>query len=205
MALHIGLVINPLAGLGGKRGLKGSDGDELRNLARQMSEQELHRSQDRVLRALGLLRGAPQLHFSTWGGAMGGDVCKELGLDHAVLGESVHGMSSAADTRAAVQSLKDAGVDLLVFGGGDGTARDIFDVVGDSLPVLGIPAGVKMHSGVFSVSPEAAGELLLALSKSELVGLRKQEVRDIDEEAFRHDVVRSRFYGDMLVPGDGRF
>jgi predicted polyphosphate/ATP-dependent NAD kinase len=78
-------------------------------------------------------------------------------------------------------------------------------VVGQQCPVLGIPAGVKMHSGVFAVSPEAAGELLLQLARGGLVGLKAQEVRDIDEEAFRHDVVRSRFYGEMLVPSEGRY
>jgi predicted polyphosphate/ATP-dependent NAD kinase len=104
-----------------------------------------------------------------------------------------------------VQELRALGVDLILFAGGDGTARDIFDVVGSSFPVLGIPAGVKMHSGVFAVSPEAAGELLLQLVQGGLVGLMPREVRDIDEEAFRHDQVRSRFYGEMLVPGEGRY
>ena len=112
--------------------------------------------------------------------------------------------STAADTVAAVRALCAAGIELLLFAGGDGTARDIFDVVGSSFPVLGIPAGVKMHSGVFAVSPEAAGELLLQLVQGGLVGLMPREVRDIDEEAFRHDQVRSRFYGEMLVPGEGR-
>ena len=97
------------------------------------------------------------------------------------------------------------GVDLILFAGGDGTARDIFDEVGGSIPVLGIPAGVKMHSGVFAVSPEAAGELLLQLVRGGLVGLVPREVRDIDEDAFRHDQVRSRFYGELMVPGEGRY
>ncbi len=98
-----------------------------------------------------------------------------------------------------------AGVDIIVFAGGDGTARDICDVVGTRCPVLGIPAGVKMHSGVFAVSPEAAGELLRQLAQGGLVGVGPQQVRDIDEEAFRHGVVRSRFYGELLVPSAGHF
>jgi predicted polyphosphate/ATP-dependent NAD kinase len=109
------------------------------------------------------------------------------------------------DTRQAVREMREHGVDLILFAGGDGTARDIFDEVGSSIPVLGIPAGVKMHSGVFAVSPEAAGELLLQLVRGGLVGLTAREVRDIDEDAFRHDRVRSRFYGEMLVPGEGRY
>jgi len=128
-----------------------------------------------------------------------------LGLPCKVLGEVRNGLTDSRDTQVAVKSLLEAGVDILVFAGGDGTARDLFDVVGSRFPVLGIPAGVKMHSGVFAVSPEAAGELLAELAVGGLVGLRAQEVRDIDEAAFREDVVKSRFYGEMQVPGEGRF
>jgi predicted polyphosphate/ATP-dependent NAD kinase len=136
---------------------------------------------------------------------MGAEALAGLGLAHEVLGQAAAATSTAEDTRRAVQALRDQGVDLILFAGGDGTARDIYDVIGSSVPVLGIPAGVKMHSGVFAVSPEAAGELLLLLVRGGLVGLRSREVRDIDEEAFRHDRVRSRFYGEMLVPGEGRY
>ena len=97
------------------------------------------------------------------------------------------------------------GVDLLLFAGGDGTARDIVDAVGLEVPVLGIPVGVKMQSGVFAISPDAAGELLLGLEAGELVDVRRQEVRDIDEEALRRGEVRSRFYGELSVPAEGRF
>ena len=204
--LHIGLVINPLAGLGGSRGLKGSDGERLREMAEDMTQQELHRSQDRARRALALLVGLTNVRVSTWAGPMGEDVCAELGIPCDVLGpDALAGLSGAEDTRLAARAMLQARVDLLVFAGGDGTARDVYDAVGQSLPVLGLPAGVKMHSGVFAVSPEAAGELLLELARGGLVGLRSQEVRDIDEEAFRQDRVRSRFYGEMIVPGEGRY
>ena len=203
--LKMGLLINPLAGLGGSRGLKGSDGSVVRELADTLSEQELLRSSDRARRALDKLVGIEGLQVFTWGGAMGEDLARSLNLNHRVLGQGSDTISSPADTRQAAAAMLEAGVDVLAFAGGDGTARDIYDVVGDRLPVLGIPAGVKMHSGVFAVSPEAAGELLLELCRAGLVGLRSQEVRDIDEAAFREDVVRSRFYGDMLVPGEGRY
>lgn len=205
MPLHIGLIVNPLAGLGGSRGFKGSDGDEIRVLAGQLAERELQRSQERAARALAYLAKESGVCISTWSGAMGESVCRHLGLPVQVLGSAAAELPGAADTRDAAATLRDARVDVLVFAGGDGTARDICDVVGQTLPVLGIPAGVKMHSGVFAVSPEAAGELLRELSRGGLVGLRSQEVRDIDEDAFRHDVVRSRFYGDMQVPGEGRY
>lgn len=204
--LHLGLVINPLAGLGGSLGLKGSDGQVLRDRLPNLSPEQRHRALDRVLRALRpLAQAGTVVRFSTWSADMGEEALSSLGLPHRVLGHAATAASDAEDTRRAVRALRAEGVDLILFAGGDGTARDICDVIGTSLPVLGIPAGVKMHSGVFAVSPEAAGELLLQLVRGGLVGLRAREVRDIDEEAFRHDQVRSRFYGEMLVPGEGRY
>lgn len=204
--LHIGLVVNPLAGLGGSLGLKGSDGQVMRDRLDELTPEQRHRALDRVERALRPLAGVGSaVTFSTWGGGMGADALVHLGIPHTVLGTPEGEGSTAQDTRKAVQELRARGVDLILFAGGDGTARDIFDVVGSSFPVLGIPAGVKMHSGVFAVSPEAAGELLLQLVQGGLVGLMPREVRDIDEEAFRNNQVRSRFYGEMLVPGEGRY
>lgn len=204
--LHVGLLVNPLAGLGGSLALKGSDGQELRQIAAALEPDQRRRAIERVQRALRPLDAiAGLLSFSCWCGDMGETALQEMGLACQVLGQLPEGLTSAADTRKAVAELVDAGIDVLVFAGGDGTARDIYDVIGASLPVLGIPAGVKMHSGVFAVSPEAAGELLLELARGGLVGLTPREVRDIDEEAFRHDVVRSRFYGEMMVPGEGRY
>lgn len=204
-SLHIGLLINPLAGLGGSLGRKGSDGQALREIAGTLTPEQQQRSRQRAVRALACLTEIDGVTFSTATGAMGAQTLEELGLVYREIQGAGPATGTAADTRAAALALRDAGIDLLVFVGGDGTARDVFDVVGQSLPVLGVPAGVKMHSGVFAVSPEAAGELLLALAQGGLVGLSSQEVRDIDEEAFREDVVRSRFYGDMLVPGEGRY
>ena len=136
---------------------------------------------------------------------MGELALQGLDVDFDVVGGSGAELTSASDTREAAAQLSAAGVDLILFAGGDGTARDIFDVIGARCPVLGIPAGVKMHSAVFAVSPEAAGELLCRLAEGGLVGVRAQEVRDIDEQAFRRGVVRSRFYGEMMVPSEGHY
>ncbi|GAB5449725.1 MAG: ATP-NAD kinase family protein [Halioglobus sp.] len=204
--LNIGLIINPLAGLGGKLARKGSDGEALRELVASLPEEETRRAAERVARALGSLQAVANcLQFFTWGGTMGADLLQSLHFSAKVLGEPKSGLSTSQDTRAAASSLRDAGVDLLLFAGGDGTARDVLDAVGEQLPVLGIPAGVKMHSGVFALSPEAAGELLLQLVNGGLVGLQRAEVRDIDEAAFRENVVRSRFYGELLVPAENRY
>ncbi len=204
MTLRLGLLVNPLAGLGGSRALKGSDGAVAREVAATLDPAQLYRAETRALRALEMLADS-DISITTWGGAMGERACRAASLPCTLAGASDATLTDAQDTRAAARALRDSGIDLLVFAGGDGTARDIFDAVGDTLPVLGVPAGVKMHSGVFAVAPEAAGELLRSLATGGLVGLQLREVRDIDEEAFRHDVVKSRFYGEMLVPGEGRF
>jgi predicted polyphosphate/ATP-dependent NAD kinase len=204
--LHIGLIVNPLAGLGGSLALKGSDGEVLRERVAGLDEAHRNRARQRVERALKPLQAlAEGVRFSAWAGDMGERILAGLAFEYEVVGVLAPGLSTAADTRNAAKKMTDCGVDIIVFAGGDGTARDIFDVVGDTFPVLGIPAGVKMHSSVFAVSPEAAGELLLQLARGGLVGLRAQEVRDIDEEAFRRDVVKSRYYGEMVVPGEGRY
>ncbi|MEM1111751.1 MAG: ATP-NAD kinase family protein [Pseudomonadota bacterium] len=202
-SLHIGLLINPLAGLGGALALKGSDGEAVRS---QVEDLDTSRSRQRMARAFAPLHDLrEQISITTWAGDMGASLAAELPFKHQVLGQSPAALTSAADTREAALALRDAGVDLLVFAGGDGTARDIYDAVNTSIPVLGLPAGVKMHSGVFAVSPEAAGELLVTLCQGGLVGLTQREVRDIDEEAFREGRVRTRFYGELAVPGEGRY
>jgi predicted polyphosphate/ATP-dependent NAD kinase len=199
-------LINPLAGLGGSLAMKGSDGQVLRDRVAQVPELQRDRSLQRALRALAILAAAHQkVRFSCWAGEMGERALQGLGVSYTVLGTVGAGLTSASDTREAAAQFCAAGVDLILFAGGDGTARDIFDAIGMRCPVLGIPAGVKMHSGVFAVSPEAAGELLRSLAEGGLVGVKAREVRDIDEEAFRHDQVRSRFYGELLVPSEGHY
>jgi predicted polyphosphate/ATP-dependent NAD kinase len=205
-ALHIGLLINPLAGLGGSLALKGSDGPEVRDRVAQLPLQSRNRALQRAVRALQMLAGASRtVRFSCWAKDMGERALDGLGFEFQVLGAVADDLTTASDTREAASRLYAAGVDLILFAGGDGTARDIFDVIGTRCPVLGIPAGVKMHSAVFAVSPEAAGELLLRLAEGGMVGVQAQEVRDIDEEAFRLGQVRSRFYGEMMVPSEGHY
>ena len=206
--LAIGVLVNPLAGLGGSLALKGSDGETLRERYSDLTTAQRDRAQARAVRALSSLHPvADQVRLMSCKGAMGEDAATAAGLCCELIygADYVGGLSSAEDTRSAARALKSAGADLLVFVGGDGTARDVYDALGDQYPVLGVPAGVKMHSGVFAVSPEAAGELLVSVVTGGLVGLQAQEVRDIDEAAFRSGVVKARFYGEMCVPGEGKY
>ncbi|WP_373095190.1 ATP-NAD kinase family protein [Zhongshania sp.] len=197
----LGVIVNPVAGAGGPLGLKGSD-------ALHSSD---GRSEARAVRCLAHLAAGAlgRVTLFGYGGAMsaqtsiGGEVA---GLPFVAVGQPLsEAVTQAADTKAAAQALLAAGVDLLLFVGGDGTARDVFSAIGTSLPALGVPAGVKMHSGVYAVSPESAADIILALLDGGLVDIELAEVRDIDERAFQEGRVRSQFYGELLVPRIGGF
>jgi predicted polyphosphate/ATP-dependent NAD kinase len=201
----LGLIVNPYAGLGGPEGLKGSDTlpDRLRqSVAEEMANS---RSLPRAVRCLAALAPvAEQLAVYGFDGAMAEQACRDAGLRFTSVGRA-EALSSAEDTRRAAQCLLSEQVDIVLFVGGDGTARDIYRAVGESLPVLGLPAGVKMHSAVYAVNPQAAAAILRALIDGDLVDIGLQEVRDIDEPAFAEGRVRSRHYGELLVPRLGGF
>lgn len=196
---RIGLIVNPYAGIGGAVGLKGSDGPQTR--AEALAKGAQQKAPQRAEEALQMLREHPaEIEWLTASGVMGATVLDTLGYPYQVSYQAETEQSEATDTQHAVQALLDEKIDLLVFAGGDGTARDIYQVVGDSLPVVGIPAGVKIHSAVYAVSPRGAGKVLQLLVSGELTSLRHADVMDIDEDAFRQGTVRARRYGEMLVP-----
>ncbi len=200
--LKIGLLVNPYAGLGGPVGLKGSDGADIRDEALKRGARP--RAIERAHRALAALVGA-DIEIVCWEGAMGSAALEGLELDWQSCGKPNAEPTTAEDTARAAQAIAAQQPDVLVFAGGDGTARDILDAVGDRVAALGIPSGVKMHSAVYAVSPEAAGELLKRLASAGLVNVELREVRDIDEDAFRQGVVKARFYGELLTPEEGHF
>ncbi len=198
----LGLIVNPVAGLGGSVALKGSDGATTARRALELGAEP--QAQKRTAQALAPLGGLP-LTIYTYPAEMGEAVARAQGFEPVVLGRINPGHTTPEDTRRAAQELQAQGVDLILFAGGDGTARDICAAVSDHLPVLGIPAGVKIHSGVYAVTPAAAGQVVAMLVRGELVTLRDQEVRDIDEEAFRQGRVRAKYFGELLVPEEGRY
>ncbi|CAI1491947.1 conserved protein of unknown function [Thermococcus nautili] len=202
----IGLIVNPIAGMGGKVALKGTDGvveEAIRRGARPVSP-DLVRL---FLRELSHYPEARSITFLTGPGPLGEDYLREFGLRFEVIplefhyrevnGVRIPDTSSEHTKKLAREMLRR--VKLIIFAGGDGTARDIVSAVGRKVPILGIPTGVKMYSGVFAVSPEKAAEVLVRFLRGE-AKLEEREVRDIDEEAFRRDEVRAKTYGKALVP-----
>lgn len=197
---RIGLIVNPIAGMGGRVGLKGTDGPNVLDRARALGAGLVAAARtERALARLELRGGDVQ--FVAAAGAMGADAVAEHGFATEVLPASAGRATTAADTRAAAAELERRGVDLILFAGGDGTTRDIHDVVGDRLPILGIPTGVKMHSAVFATSPENAGELIASYAAA-TARLREAEVVDVDEDALRSGRVTTRLYGAARVPDD---
>lgn len=198
---RMGLIINPLAGVGGPAALRGSDGVAGLALERGAVPQAQQRTRLALEPLLGL---AERIEFLCLPGAMGGELLAQMGFRHRLVG-TLDGPSGADDTRRAVQAMQEAGVSLILFAGGDGTARDVGDVAREGQPVLGIPAGVKIQSGVYAISPRAAGELARRLVEGGLVRLASGEVRDLDEAALRDGRVASRWYGELTVPVEGHF
>ena len=193
----VGFIVNPVAGMGGAVGLKGTDGKAILNRAISLGAKpvaparaesflsELHPAQ----RGIRLVVGA---------GSMGEDEAKNCGFTYTTLGEKKKETNSE-DTQQIARRMAESGVDLLVFCGGDGTARDILKAVNMSLPVLGVPTGVKMHSAVFAVSPQAAARVAMNFLWSGLP-LKEVEVMDVDEKAFREGHLSAELYGYVLTP-----
>ncbi|MBE0379748.1 ATP-NAD kinase family protein [Pseudoalteromonas prydzensis] len=201
MQFKLGLIVNPVAGLGGSVALKGSDG-----MAYQAIELGAEpKANLRTKAALEvLLPYKDLLCVYTVNDAMGENTAKELGFTTEVIYHSERSTTSS-DTELAAQALQQQGVDLILFAGGDGTARNICHAVADTVPVLGIPAGCKIHSGVYAITPKAAGRVVEMLVKGELVTLADADVMDIDENAFRQGTVKAKRYGEMQVPSEVRY
>jgi predicted polyphosphate/ATP-dependent NAD kinase len=194
----IGLIVNPVAGAGGRVGLHGTDGAELyaEAVRRGGTAASLPRAA-RALRRMALPRSWRMLAAP---GVMGADLAAACGLDVTALRmEPPPGRpTTAADTTEAARLLAAAGVGLLVFAGGDGTARDIAKVLPAGLPVVGIPGGVKMRSGVFGASPEAAADVVSDFALG--AGRPLAEAEILDAAA---DGLHTEFHAVVTVPGAG--
>ncbi|UIO99259.1 ATP-NAD kinase family protein [Halobaculum sp. CBA1158] len=201
--MRIGFLVNPVAGMGGRVGLKGTDGKVAEARARGAEP----RAPDRARRALAALaERAPEADLLAWGDPMGASLVREAGFDPEVLGSPAGddgGADStddeetdADDTRAAVAAFREADADLVVFVGGDGTAADVAgSLAGSGVPMLGVPAGVKVYSSVFGVSPEDAAYVAATFERTE-----RREVMDIDEDEYREGEVTPELRAVAHVP-----
>ncbi|NHN42676.1 ATP-NAD kinase family protein [Halorubellus sp. JP-L1] len=201
--MRVGFVVNPIAGMGGRVGLKGTDG----KVAEARERGAEPRAPERARAALSALRARGDgVTVVTAAGEMGADAARDAGFDPEVVYEydpDPEGASatSAADTRAAVRAFVDAGVDIVLFVGGDGTAVDVaraLEAAGDGtveVPMLGVPAGVKIYSSVFGVTPKDAGRVVASFD-----AVADREVNDIDEAAYREGEVRTTLRAVVPVP-----
>ena len=200
----LGIIVNPVAGMGGRVGLKGSDGAEILDKARELGAKP--ESSQRAAQTLKVIsKIEDRIQVITCPAEMGESACQKSGFSPAVLRSIPNRDTSGKDTREAARRMVDQGVDLLLFAGGDGTARDIYKAVDTEVPVLGIPAGVKIHSAVYAVTPRDAGEVAVMFLTDRLMNIREAEVMDIDEDAFRAGVVAAKLYGYLRVPEENRF
>jgi len=199
----LGVIVNPIAGMGGRVGLKGSDGIEILRRAREMgAEPESPRRAIEALKIIAKLKN--EIEVLAYPDEMGADECSQAGLEPEVIGSIKSGETSPEDTMEAAREMAQKGVDLILFAGGDGTARNIYTAIGAKIPVLGIPAGVKIHSAVYAINPRSAGEVASLYLQGQVVNIREAEVMDIDEEAFRQGRVNARLYGYLKVPVERR-
>ncbi len=218
----IGLLVNPVAGVGGPAGLKGSDGAAVQAAA--LARGATARAGERALRALEVIAAEhPGATVLTAAGSMGADAVAAAGLSARVV-YTPTSPTSGSDTTGAAAALVAAGAGLVLFVGGDGTARDVAAAlavtqtrsVRDSsapaspngveghpqhpVPILGVPAGVKMYSGCFAVSPAAAGALASRWISDPTLPLAEREVLDVDEEQIREGRVDPKLYALVDVP-----
>jgi predicted polyphosphate/ATP-dependent NAD kinase len=193
----VGFIVNPVAGMGGAVGLKGTDGKEILNQAIALGAKPIASRRAETF-LIGLIPAKKSLNLIVGVGDMGQNQAEKCGFNYKVVGEP-RPETTSEDTQTIAKALVEARVDLLVFCGGDGTTRDILKSVGLQVPVLGVPTGVKMHSAVFAVSPQAATKVSVTYLWGGLP-LREAEVMDVDETEFRQGHLSAELYGYLLSP-----
>lgn len=201
MNLKLGFVVNPIAGMGGRVGLKGTDGVLKEALARGAKPVAPQRAKEFLHE---LKRHAEELNLQLLAcpGIMGEKEAREASFKPEVLPLTIGKETTAEDTKKAVRLFAEVKVDLIVFVGGDGTARDIYDALKNlpnTVPVLGVPSGVKMYSGIFAVNPRDAAEVVVAFAKK-TASMADFEIMDADEEAIRSDRFAVKLYGFLRGP-----
>ncbi|MGA3059657.1 MAG: ATP-NAD kinase family protein [Candidatus Bathyarchaeia archaeon] len=193
----LGFIVNPVAGMGGAVGLKGTDGKAVLEKAISLGAQPVASQRAETFLAE-LVAAKESLKLIVGAGCMGENQAEKCGFAYEAKGKR-KSETTSEDTQDIAREMLAAHVGLLVFCGGDGTARDILKAVGMKVPVLGVPTGVKMHSAVFAVTPQATARVAIKYLWNELP-LREAEVMDVDEQAFRENRLSAALYGYLLSP-----
>jgi predicted polyphosphate/ATP-dependent NAD kinase len=198
--MKLGFLVNPIAGMGGKVGLKGTDRTAKKAAALGAKPVSPAKAVE-FLTKLKELDLAESIETITCPGVMGEKEAKTAGMQVEILPLHVKSKTTAADTRLAVKKLAALNVDLIVFVGGDGTARDILDALASSavIPILGVPSGVKMYSGVFAATAVDAAYVVQAFLEGD-AQIMDFEIMDVDEKAFREDRLSASLYGILRGP-----
>ena len=194
--MRLAVIVNPDAGLGGRLGFKGSDG--------RAAEARAAGAQDRAgprmrqcLKKLAELAREP-IEIIAWDGRMGGDWIPGEYTSTGVTPETT-------DAGSTSDFIKANSPDLFLYAGGDGTTRDIVEALGDrNIPLVGVPGGVKMHSGCFATTPKAAAEVVWSFVTGDLM-VARTEVMDLDEEVYRKGEWKVRMYGEAFTPASPRW
>jgi predicted polyphosphate/ATP-dependent NAD kinase len=203
----VGFLVNPIAGMGGRVGLKGTDGVVDQAIAKGARPSSHFRAEEtlRALRRRYELTGTePDVRWLTCSGAMGADVLASAGFGSVEVVHESPNQCGAADTKKAVGRFAALGARIVLFCGGDGTARDICNVVGTDIPILGIPSGVKMYSGVFGANPTRTADILFEYLHGQLE-LASVEILDLDEEEYRRGEWVVRLYHEARTPYEPTF
>lgn len=199
----LGLIINPIAGIGGKTGLKGSDGGKILEKAFALgAKKEAESRGEEAILPLTFVKN--KFKIFTCSGEMGQNICNKLGIvAHEIL-EVNSKLTTRYDTINAVGKMEQEKVSLIVFCGGDGTASDVFSALNYNTPILGIPAGVKMHSSVFGTSPNAVGKILVRIISNHAKSFKttSAEIIDLDEEMRRKNQIETKLVGYANIPTD---
>ncbi len=191
----IGFIANPIAGMGGSVGLKGTDGEIIKDAIKLGAKPVVPK---RVDMFLSHIESKDEIFLLVAPGKMGEELVSGKGLRYEVVGR-VDQRTTAEDTKRIAKLMVEEQVELLIFCGGDGTARDIFDAIELKIPVVAIPSGVKMFSSVFALNPKAAAQIVDKFIE-EAIDTEEKEVLDIDEDAFRDNRLVSKLYGYLVVP-----
>ena len=199
--LRAGFLINPWAGIGGQVALKGSDGEAIREKAIQRGAKQNaeYRAEVALSNCLPL---KDKIEFITVAGDMGANLLGQLGFNFTTIYSPKNNPTNAEDSIRAIQKMQQYSIDILIFAGGDGTARDVYDAQQQPFPVIGIPAGTKIHSGVYCITPKAAGELIAQVVAGRIVGLTKASVMDINEDLFRQGKLQAKQYGELYTANE---